>query len=81
MSIIDDFVKEEINEYSTKVIVNAIEKGKANPDICKDELTFNRYNIVINFEDKTITIQDEFDPSQRGEISLGFDEFLRAICK
>jgi hypothetical protein len=79
MSIVDDFIEFEINEYTTNVLLNAVEKNKLNPSLVMDEINFNMYNVILDFKQKTVTIQDEFDHSEKGEITMSIEEFFGKI--
>lgn len=81
MSIIDDFIKFEINEYTTNILIKAVEKNKTNPSFVMEEITFNMYNVTFDFDKKTVIIQDEFDTSENGQIIMALEEFINKILR
>lgn len=54
--LIDNFIKEEINEHTKKLILDKI-KNKGNNE--KEELIFNKYSLEINFLKNIIVIYDD----------------------
>lgn len=77
MTIIKDFIAEEINNNTRNIILITVKQGKA-LNKYKDELVFNRYSLEFFFQQDLVIIYDdiftEYDP-----LKITLDEFLKAI--
>ncbi|MDD3079699.1 MAG: hypothetical protein PHH37_11435 [Paludibacter sp.] len=70
MVTIENFIKEELNEYSRKVILDCIRNGE-NSLKEKEEIEFNRYSLEILFSEKKVIIYDDvFSENEPLEIEL-----------
>ncbi|MBX2827817.1 MAG: hypothetical protein KTR22_06625 [Flavobacteriaceae bacterium] len=74
---IDNFIKEELNDYSRDLILSTINSGKRN-NKTKEILIFNRYSLEFLFKEKTVFIYDDIYPDY-GHKKLNFDEFIGII--
>jgi hypothetical protein len=43
------------------------------------KFTFNRFNIILDYEKKEVTVEDDLTVGPEGEFNLGFEEFVRAL--
>ena len=75
-SVLKQFLHEEVS-YALDPILNAIRKHKENPHKYQMKLGFNRFDITLFFEDNSVLIEDDLDPSPSGEQRLSLDEFLQ----
>jgi hypothetical protein len=48
----------------------------------RSTLTFNVFNVVLDFVSKTVTLANELDPSPAGEVQVPMNELLALLgCK
>ncbi|TKG95510.1 hypothetical protein EYV94_08695 [Puteibacter caeruleilacunae] len=74
MENIDVFFKEELNDYSRKVILDIIRDGEKYTKE-REEVVLNRFSIEISFIEKKVIIYDDiFTEDEPLELSL--DELL-----
>ncbi|MCD9586203.1 hypothetical protein [Tenacibaculum maritimum] len=73
--LIDDFIKEEINNYTKKIILNKIEnKGKKQ----EEELIFNKYSLEMNFSKNIVVIYDDVF-SEDLPLKICLKDFIRHL--
>ena len=77
MVTIENFIKEEINELSLKVIMDSIRSGE-NSLKEKDEIVFNRYSLEIDFSEKKVLIYDDVF-SEDEPLELMLNDFIASI--
>ena len=70
MTLVEDFISEEGDAYAVNVIWTELANRKSG----EAYLTFNRFNLRLDIDSGTATIEDELDPSS--EYSLPISELL-----
>ena len=79
MVTIENFLKEELNEHSRKVILETVQEGEKSLKE-KEEIVFNRFSIEIDFSEKKVLIYDDvFSEDEPVEVQLS--EFIENIKK
>ena len=77
--ILEQFLAEEAVPYVRKLIFDAVNEHQTRPNEIQKQFEFNRFELTLNFENKTVLIEDILQPSPNGEVRLGLDELLRLI--
>lgn len=79
MVTIENFIIEELNEHSLKVILDSIKSGEDSIKE-KDEIVFNRYSLEIDFSEKKVKIYDDIF-SEKEPLELMLNDFITLIKK
>lgn len=79
--ILEQFLAEEAVPYVRKLIVDAVSEHQAKPNELQKRFEFNRFELTLDFENKSVLIEDILQTGQNGEIHLALDEFLRHIIR
>lgn len=75
-ALLNEFLTEDADPQIRRKLVDAIREPK-NPSTLK--FTFNRFNVVLDFEAKQVVIEDDLTVGPDGEFKLGFEEFVSAL--
>jgi hypothetical protein len=74
--LLNEFLAEEgSSEFRRKLLVSIREPNRRN--VLK--FTFNRFNIILDYEKKEVAVEDDLTVGPEGEFKLGFEEFIRAL--
>jgi hypothetical protein len=78
-TLVEQFVAEELTREVRQLLREAMKRG---PDGCKlrDELHFNRFNVLLDFERGVATVNDELDVSPAGTVEILLADFERLIA-
>jgi hypothetical protein len=68
-SLLEEFLSEEANDYVVATLREA-----ANQTHGKRDFTFNRFNVRLDLEERTATIEDELD--SEAELTIDLDDLL-----
>ena len=74
-TLLQMFLAEESSDRSRAELLEAI--GRPIPYV--DEVIFNRWEVIIDKRDRTVTIVDVLDGSRSGTQRLSIDEFNAAV--
>jgi hypothetical protein len=75
-ALLNEFLAEEGSpEIREKLLVSIRQPNS--PAVLK--FTFNRFNVILDFEKKEVTVEDDLTVGPEGEIKLVFEEFVRAL--
>jgi hypothetical protein len=73
------FLKEEANSHVRKLLLRHISECRSGAAYGHRTFEFNCFNISIDCESRTVTIEDELDTAPSGEASWSLDEFSAAL--
>jgi uncharacterized protein YeaC (DUF1315 family) len=78
-TLVEQFAGEELTPDVRQLLREAMKRG---PDGCKlrDELHFNRFNVLLDYQRGVATINDELDVSQAGTVEMLIADFERLIA-
>jgi len=76
-SLIEQFLREECTKDVRKLIRDAVAHHDQKQST--REFEFNRFNLVLDFEKGTATVDDETDVSDSGSVSVQMNELLDRI--
>ena len=76
-SLFEQFLKEECTPNARKLITDAV--SHRDPTRSKQEFEFNRFDLVLDFDAGTATIQDVTDISEKGSMSLAISDLLQKV--
>jgi len=65
--LVDRFMAEEATEHVRSVLISAIESA---PPAGTRYFTFNAFNVLLDFDQGSVTVEDEFDVVAMCRISL-----------
>jgi hypothetical protein len=76
-SLFEQFLHEECTANVRELIRNAA--AESDQGQARREFEFNRFNLSLDFESGTATIEDETDVSEKGSVSIALSELLDRI--
>ena len=78
-TLAEQFAGEELTRDVRQLLREAMKRGA---DGCKlrDELHFNRFNVLLDFQRGVATINDELDVSPAGTVEILLADFERLIA-
>lgn len=74
MSLMDEFLSEELNPLLAKKILSAVSDG---PDF--SEFFGNRFDVTIDKERQIIRIDDDLDCSEAGHLEVKVSEVIEVL--
>lgn len=77
--LLNEFITEECDKFTRKLLLDEIEKQIKNPICEKREFEFNVFNIELDFVNRVVKIEDDLDSSDDSTITLTFNEFCNRL--
>jgi len=79
MSLVGQFLGEEVTPDVRKLLLQALSAiGEAKG---VREFAFNRFNLVVDTHRGTVSLQDDLDASENGEVEMSIPEFAAALTR
>ena len=78
MSLLERFLTSDCDIDVREQLIGDINM-RANAGASRREYTFNRFNVVIDFDDEIVWIEDDLDPSDGGGQSLPLSLFTEGL--
>lgn len=79
MKLLDTFFFEDCNTQLRQKLLDVILENKTINTTLIKKYTFNRFNIILNFEAREVTLEDDLTTDSQGEYKLSLDEFEKAL--
>jgi hypothetical protein len=79
-SVLEQFLEEEASPYVRKLIADAVSQHLFQPGEVQKRFEFNRFEVILDFMNDSVLIEDVLDPATSGEVRLKLDEFLRYLA-
>jgi len=76
--LLNEFLTEEGNPEVRRKLLVSIREPNSRAFL---KFTFNRFNIILNYEKKEVTVEDDLTVGAEGEFKISFEEFIRALQK
>lgn len=77
-TLVKQFIESELDHGAREALKEAMKRAPEGR-MQRDELTFNRFNVLLDFERGTATISDDLDVSADGTIEMSIGEFERLL--
>jgi len=74
-TLLDEFFSEDASTYIKGKLLEAIQKGKTNDSLAVREFTFNRFNVILNFQAREVILQDDLKMGPEDEYKLSIEKF------
>jgi hypothetical protein len=78
-SLLQQFLAEDGTPYVQALLVDAVDEYAARPAARQKRFEFNRFDVTLDFDSKSVLIEDVLEPGIGGETRIGLDEFLRHL--
>jgi hypothetical protein len=79
--LLDTFLSEDGDAYARHKLLDAIRKQRATGTPLVSKFTFNRFNVTLDYEAKTVSLQDDLAVDPDGEYNFKLDEFEKAVIR
>lgn len=76
-SLLEQFLREECTPDVRKLVADAA--AHPDPVQSRQDFEFNRFDLVLDFDKGTATIQDVTDTSENGSMSVAISELLEGV--
>jgi acetyl/propionyl-CoA carboxylase alpha subunit len=77
--LLKQFLEQEATPYVRKLIFETVIKHAEKPEEIIRRFEFNRFEITLNFSDRSVLIEDVLESGPHGEMMIEMDEFMRAL--
>lgn len=77
-TLLDEFTRDELDHGARQALQEAMMRGPDGRKL-RDELFFNRFNVLLDFEQGTATIEDDLDVSPAGTVEISIAELQRLL--
>jgi len=78
-SLLNQFIKEECTPYVRGLICGAIARHKQGASSARAQFEFNRFNLTLDFEDRSATLEDELDTTPSGRLRLPLGQLVAEL--
>jgi hypothetical protein len=78
LTLIEQFQRYELDPVVRQRLQEALKRG-TNGTRLRDEFDFNRFNVLLDFEQGTVVIEDDLDVSPAGRVEFPIAEFERLL--
>jgi hypothetical protein len=76
-SLLEQFVRDECNDHVRGLLNEALASGKTQATVKRFE--FNRFEVALDFEALTATVEDVLDASDDGVQEISLSDFFSAV--
>ncbi len=80
-SLLDEFLKEECDEFTRKLLLDEIDKQRQSLLREKQAFEFNVFNIEIDFVKQIVKVEDDLDASDESTVEITLNEFCNLLNK
>ena len=78
-NLLDMFLAEECDSYTRNKLLDTIREGKTSGIAVTREYTFNRFNVILDFEKTEVKLEDDLTVGPGGDWKLDMEEFEKAL--
>lgn len=77
--LLDAFISQDCDAAVRQKLLEALEHRVETSFGRVREFTFNRFNIILDFENEQVIIEDDLDTSDSGACSIRLADFYKAV--
>lgn len=77
--LLDEFLLKECGSKLRQELLDAIRKWKVLGTAPNRKYLLGRFNLIVDFESRTVTVEDDLVIETDGEHTVSIDEFLKRL--